>query len=111
MSSVYKINKGINKPIEFRGLKAQYIMYLGIGLLFILILFAILYVAGLNMFVCLLITLVLGTVLFMVVYQMSARYGQHGLTKKLAARRVPVRIRITSRKLFVHLSSRKRISR
>jgi len=28
MSSVYKINKGINKPIEFKGLKAQYIAYL-----------------------------------------------------------------------------------
>ncbi len=26
MSSVYQINKGINKPVEFRGLKAQYIV-------------------------------------------------------------------------------------
>jgi hypothetical protein len=34
MNSVYKINKGINKPIEFKGLKAQYIGYLGIGILF-----------------------------------------------------------------------------
>ena len=31
-NSVYKINKGINKPIEFKGLKAQYIWYLGGGL-------------------------------------------------------------------------------
>lgn len=31
-NSVYQINKGINKPIEFKGLKAQYIWYLGGGL-------------------------------------------------------------------------------
>lgn len=105
INSVYKINKGINKPIEFRGLKAQYIMYLAIGLLFLLILFAILYVTGVNMFVCLGITAVFGTGLFMTVYQLSARYGQHGLTKKLAARNIPVRIRITSRKIFLHLKA------
>jgi hypothetical protein len=41
-ASVYKINKGINKPIEFKGLKAQYIAYLGAGLITLLILFAVL---------------------------------------------------------------------
>ncbi len=44
MSSVYAINKSINKPVEFKGLKAQYIWYLGGGLLFLLILFAVLYI-------------------------------------------------------------------
>ncbi len=106
MSSVYKINKGINKPIEFRGLKAQYIMYLGVGLLVVLIVFAALYVSGVNMFVCLAIALVLGTALFMTVYQMSARYGQYGLTRKLAARSVPSRIRFQSRKTFLQLQNK-----
>jgi hypothetical protein len=50
-NSVYKINKGINNPIVFKGLKGQYIGYLAIGLL--LLLFAILYILGVNMFVCL----------------------------------------------------------
>lgn len=103
MSSVYKINKGINKPIEFRGLKAQYIMYLGIGLLIVLIVFAVLYVTAVNMFVCLAIALILGTALFMTVYQMSALYGQYGLTRKLAAKNVPSRIRFTSRIVFLSL--------
>jgi hypothetical protein len=40
-TSVYQINKGINKPIEFKGLKAQYIWYLCGGLVALLILFAI----------------------------------------------------------------------
>ncbi|MDB5129720.1 DUF4133 domain-containing protein, partial [Mucilaginibacter sp.] len=37
----YQINKGINRPIEFKGLKAQYIGYLGSGLVALLILFAV----------------------------------------------------------------------
>ena len=45
-NSVYKINKGINNPIVFKGLKGQYIGYLAIGLLVLLVLFAILYVIG-----------------------------------------------------------------
>ncbi len=64
-TSVYKINKGINKPIEFKGLKEQYIWYLGGGLICLLILFAIPYICGLNTFVCLALILVLGTGLFM----------------------------------------------
>ena len=31
-SSIYGINKGVNRPAEFKGLKAQYIWYLGGGL-------------------------------------------------------------------------------
>jgi hypothetical protein len=54
MNSVYKINKGINKPIEFKGLKAQYIGYLGARCQSCYSLSsAILYISGVNMFVCL----------------------------------------------------------
>ena len=47
-SSIYGINKGINKPIEFKGLKAQYIWYLGGGLAGLLVLFGVLYISGVN---------------------------------------------------------------
>jgi hypothetical protein len=43
----YQINKGVNRPIEFRGLKAQYIYYLGSGLALLLIAFSVIYIAGL----------------------------------------------------------------
>jgi glucan phosphoethanolaminetransferase (alkaline phosphatase superfamily) len=89
MSSVYQINKGINKPIEFKGLKAQYIWYLGGGLVCLMIVFAILYIAGLNIFICLVIIFSAGAALFMYVYKMSRRYGQYGLMKKIARRAVP----------------------
>src|SRR5258708_14185290 len=102
-SSIYKINKGINKPIEFKGLKAQYIAYLGAGLIALLILFAILYIVDVNMFICLAIIGTLGVVLFMTVYRMSDKYGQYGLLKKLAKRSIPDSIVGTTRKLFIEL--------
>ena len=88
-SSIYQINKGINKPVEFKGLKAQYIWYLGGGLVTLLILFAILYIAGVNIFLCLVIIFSLGGALFMQVYKLSHKYGQFGLMKKMAAKAVP----------------------
>lgn len=104
MSSVYKINKGINKPIEFKGLKAQYIAYLAVGLITLLVLFAILYIAGVNMFICLFLIVGLGVILFMSVYGMSDKYGQYGLLKKLAKRSIPESIKGRTRKLFIELS-------
>lgn len=105
MNSVYKINKGINKAIEFKGLKAQYIVYLAIGLLTLLILFAILYVAGVNTFVYLTLIALLGTGLFVVVYRMSDKYGQYGLLKKTAKRSIPKYLIILSRKKFINLKN------
>lgn len=103
-NSIYRINKGINKPIEFKGLKAQYIWYLGGGVIALLFLFAILYIAGINMFVCLAIIGALGTGLFIAVYRMSDNYGEHGLIKKLASRSIPTFLRVSSRKHFIALS-------
>ena len=88
-NSVYQINKGINKPIEFKGLKAQYIWYLGGGLVALLILFAIIYISGVNVFLCLAIILALGSALFMYIYKMSRTYGEHGLMKKIAKKGIP----------------------
>lgn len=106
MNSVYKINKGINKPIEFKGLKAQYIAYLAMGLILLLIAFAIAYIAGVNAFVCLAFTLLMGTALFIGVYHLSDTYGQYGLLKKLAAKNIPPFIKINSRKPFLSLHSK-----
>ena len=88
-NSVYQINKGINKPVEFRGLKAQYIWWLGGGLVVLLILFAILYICAVNIFICLFIIVASGTALFIYVYRLSHQYGEFGLMKKMASRAVP----------------------
>lgn len=100
MASVYKINKGINKPVEFKGLKAQYIWYLGGGLLGLLLLYAVMYLCKVNTYVCLIIIVILATALFMYVYRLSNKYGEHGIMKKTAARSVPRVIKVRSRKIF-----------
>ena len=99
-NSVYKINKGINKPIEFKGLKAQYIWYLGGGLVILLILFAVLYIIGVNTLICLGLIVVLGGILFAWVYGVSNKYGEHGMKKKVARRGIPSVVKSYSRKVF-----------
>lgn len=100
MNSVYKLNKGINKPIEFKGFKAQYIWYLGIGLVILLVLFAILYIVGVNTYVCIVLILSLGSVLYVRVSKLSNKYGEHGMMKKMARQGVPHVIKAYSRKMF-----------
>ncbi|MET0636125.1 MAG: DUF4133 domain-containing protein [Chitinophagaceae bacterium] len=99
-NSVYDINKGINKSIEFKGLKAQYIWYLGGGLICLLILFAVLYVCGVNTFICLAVIAILGTALFIHVYRLSNTYGEHGMMKNLARRSIPRNLKSISRTCF-----------
>lgn len=89
MSSVYNINRGINRPVEFKGLTAQYIWWLGGGLLALLFLFALMYIAGVAMVACVVTVVGSGCLLFRVVYTSSRKYGQHGLMKKMAAKSIP----------------------
>ncbi|WP_345949194.1 DUF4133 domain-containing protein [Mucilaginibacter sp. PAMB04274] len=105
MSSIYHINKGINKPIEFHGLKAQYIGYLAGGLVGLLILYAILYISGVNAYLCLILIAGLATAMLVTIFRLSHRYGQYGLLKKGARRSLPVYLKFRSRKLFIHLKA------
>ncbi|WP_374163828.1 DUF4133 domain-containing protein [Arcticibacter sp. MXS-1] len=106
MASIYHINKGVNKPIEFKGLKAQYITYLAIGLVILLLLFSAMYILGINLFICIVTIAISGTALFMTVFRLSHKYGQYGLLKKAARRYVPTAITARSRKVFKFLSGK-----
>lgn len=99
-NSIYQINKGINQPIEFRGLKAQYIWYLGGGIVGLLVLFAVMYIIGIPSLLCICIILILGVLLIVKVYRFSNSYGEHGLMKALAAKKVPKVIKCYSRQVF-----------
>ncbi|MGH2645254.1 MAG: DUF4133 domain-containing protein [Chitinophagaceae bacterium] len=88
-NSVYKINKGINKSIQFKGLKAQYIWYLGGGMVLLLMLFAILYLIGINPFICIGVILIIGAVLVVKIYKLSSKYGEDGMMKQMARRKIP----------------------
>lgn len=105
MSSVYQINKGINSPITFRGLKAQYILYFVAGVMVLLILFAIMYMLGVNSYICVVVVLGLGTLLTVQLYAMSNKYGEHGLAKKLARRSIPKVVKCNSRTIFIRVDA------
>ncbi|RFZ90051.1 DUF4133 domain-containing protein [Mucilaginibacter conchicola] len=104
--AIYKINKGINKPIEFKGLKAQYIGYLGGGLVILLIAFALLYLFGIPVILCVILISAATAVLFHQVFRMSKKYGEHGLMKATAKRLLPDFLRFSNRKLFTGLKTR-----
>jgi hypothetical protein len=97
---VYPINKGINKSVEFKGLKAQYIWYLGGVVIGGLILFATLYISGVSGYLCVPLILGLGAVGVVRVYRMSHRYGEFGLMKRRAQGNIPRVIHARSRYLF-----------
>ncbi len=103
MSSVYQINKGIGRAITFKGVKAQYIGYLAGTLVALLILFAVLYICGLNTYICLIVVFGSGSVAVTRIFRLSHTYGQHGLMKRNARRRLPDYLKFRSRKIFIQL--------
>ena len=99
--SVYPINKGINKSVVFKGLRAQYIWWLGGVVIGAMILFAILYIIGVSAYLCIPLVGGLGAVGVSRVYRMSRRYGEYGLMKRRAQASVPKVIHARSRRLFM----------
>lgn len=104
MATVYQVNKGINRSMEFKGLKAQYIWYLAGGLMGSLLLFSIMYVCKVNDYVCMIVAFGAGGGSISLAYRLSNKYGEHGLMKKMAKRNVPKVLKSYSRKMFIKSS-------
>ena len=85
----YNINKGIGRTVEFKGLKTQYLFIFAGGLLATLILVMILYMAGVNSYICLFIGAGSGSLIVWQTFSLNRKYGEHGLMKLGAARRHP----------------------
>jgi len=103
-NSIYTINKGINKSIEFRGLRAQYIWYFAGMIIFLLILFAALYISGVNAYICMALIGGAATGGSIKIFSLSHTYGEHGLMKAIAKRRVPRVLKSYTRKNFRQLN-------
>jgi hypothetical protein len=99
-NSIYTVNKGINKSIEFRGLRAQYIWYFAGLVLSLLIVFAILYIIGSGTIICLSVTGSSATYGSIKIFSLSRKYGEHGLMKAAARRRTPKVLKSYSRRFF-----------
>lgn len=75
--------------VEFKGLKAQYLFIFAGGLLGVLILVMIMYMAGVNSYICLLIGAGGGSLIIWKTFSLNSRYGEHGLMKLGAKKRYP----------------------
>ena len=95
----YNINKGIGQSVEFKGLKAQYLFIFVGGLLAVFVLFVILYLTGVNQWVCSGTGVVSASVLVWQTFALNRRYGEHGLMKRMANRQHP-RFLINRRKSY-----------
>ena len=87
--STYHINKGIGKTVEFKGLKAQYLFIFAGGLLGILLFVMIMYVAGVNTYLCLILGGAGSVILIWQTFSLNGKYGEHGLMKSGARKKHP----------------------
>lgn len=106
MTSIYQVNKGINKSIEFRGLRAQYIWYFGGMVIILLTVFAVLYIAGTGTIICFAVVGGGGSYMSIKIFGMSRRYGEYGLMKALAKKQIPKVLKSYTRKTFQHFSDK-----
>ena len=102
----YEINKGAGNPLEFKGLKSQYLFIFAGGLVAVLLVVVILYIAGVNQWICIPFGLLSGSLLVWLTFRLNARYGEHGLMKLLSGKRHP-RYLIHRRRLFRLLTKRR----
>lgn len=98
----YNINKGIGKSVEFKGLKAQYLFIFAAGLLAVFIVFVVMYMAGVDQWVCIGFGVIAASVLVWMTFNLNAKYGEHGLMKLMAVKQHPRYLinRKTPRRLF-----------
>ncbi|MBS1659508.1 MAG: DUF4133 domain-containing protein [Bacteroidetes bacterium] len=97
----YIINRRIGKSLEVKGIKGQYIVYLVAGLVGALLLFVVLYLAGVPQYSCIALVLLAATIHYNRMRSLSKRYGEYGLMKRKAARKLPPAIISRTRKAFI----------
>jgi hypothetical protein len=85
----YNVNRGIGKPAEFKGLKSQYLFIFAGGLLGLFIVFVVMYMAGVDQWICIIFGITAASILVYGVFHLNRKYGEHGLMKAQARRNHP----------------------
>ena len=109
----YPINKGIGRSVEFQGLKSQYLFIFAGGLLALFVLFVILYIAGVNQWICIGFGGTSTSILVWQTFSLNRKYGEHGLMKRSALHSHP-RYLINRRRiprLFRHRERKRAVTR
>jgi len=85
----FNVNRGIGRSAEFQGLKTQYLFIFAGGLLAVFVVFVIMYLAGINQWVCIGFGIVSALILVYGTFYLNGKYGEHGLMKVQAKRSHP----------------------
>ena len=93
----YPINRGIGKPVEFKGLKSQYLFIFAGGLLALFVLFIIMYMVGINQWVCIIFGVTSATLLVWQTFRLNEKYGTHGLMKIVRTQKATLSISSTEK--------------
>ena len=101
----YRSNTTRRRVLSLR-LKSQYLFIFAGGLVAVLLMVVILYIAGVSQWICIPLGILSGSLLVWLTFRLNARYGEHGLMKLLAERRHP-RYLIHRRRLFRLLTKRR----
>ena len=100
---VYPIQQAIDRPLYFKGFRAQYILLAALSLIADLLLFVLLYLAHVPSWICIVIAFGLGCTALVIAATLSQRFGRYGLMKHLASKNLPRHIRCNSRRVFLNL--------
>lgn len=84
MAKNFEINKGILKPLEFYGLRAQYIAFAIAGFVIAFILYML--IAFINSVVAIVTAVVFAFISIGVTFYLNNKFGSNGLAQMIAAK-------------------------
>lgn len=85
--ATFQVNRGVGKPVEFFGLKAQYVFYLVLLILTVLF-FSFILSLLLNAMGALFIGIITFLLAVCSVFKLNNTYGEHGLMQILASKKL-----------------------
>ncbi len=88
----YKINKGVNRPLDFYGLKESYIFYFVGGLLLAIVAYFSLHF--LSNWIAIPVALLIAGLSYFITYYLNNKFGANGFSKRMAQNACPKRIQM-----------------
>ena len=94
--ATYQVNRGVGKPVEFFGLRSQYVIYF-VFLVLLVLLFSFILTILLDVMGALLIGVIAFLLAICSCFKLNNIYGEHGLMQLMALKKVVKHISVTKR--------------
>ncbi len=99
----YQVNKGVGQPLDFFGLKSQYIIYFLIGIVLAFVLFFSLQFW--NKVAAFVIAISIAGVTYFGIHWANKKFGIHGVSFSMARKMLPSRVSPRRIRRFVQIKS------